>query len=79
VRSIRLSVGLEACVWWCGLLCVYCSSFCCFYPKTRAAISICICVIVSTILVVVVMEGGVSNYSTYRILFRRLSTLELSA
>jgi hypothetical protein len=79
VRSIRLSVGLEACVWWCGRLCVCWSSFFCFYPKTRAAISICICVIVSTILVVVVMEGGVSNYSTYRILFRRLSTLELSA
>jgi hypothetical protein len=79
VRSIRFSVGLEACVWWCGRVGVCYASFSCFYPTNRAAISSCIYVIVSTILVVVVMEGGVSNCSTYRILFRRLSTLELSA
>jgi hypothetical protein len=41
--------------------------------------SICSCVIVVMILVEVVIDGGVSNCSTYRILLRRLSTLLLSA
>ncbi len=41
--------------------------------------SICSCVIVVIILVEVVIDGGVSNCSTYRILLRRFSTLLLSA
>ena len=49
------------------------------YPSNSAAMSICICWIAVTSLVVLVVDVGVSSCSMLRILFRKFSSLWLSA
>ena len=75
VRSIRFSVGIGAVVYWLVCMCVLNPSCGVSYPVNRAAMSICICTMVETILVFVMVDGIGSSCSTRRILFLRFSNL----
>ena len=75
VRSIRLSVGIGAVVYWLFCMCVLNPSCCVSYPENRAAMSICICSMAETILVLVMVDGIGSSCSTRRILFLKFSNL----
>ena len=75
VRSIRFRVGVGAVVYWLVCMCVLDSSCCVSYPENRDAMSICICIMAETILVLVMVDGIGSSCSTRRILFLKFSNL----